>query len=238
MPPPIQPKQKLTFKSGMPGMLQYMGYMVKPQTIPDPTTPIVGGSAGFYKVVLTLARPGYPLHPEGQLSGFPGLQGDSHLAIAKPAYSIADNDDVKSILINAQTEDGSFQFIGTPNSKGFLGQITAESIWGQSAQDARIKVSRAVASSLSSLSAQLDIPLMVYQADMIELATGNFFMSIISPYPERPLAIAPTGSLSKEFRANSSLYREALNSNTPAEGSVSDRGDRLEPESHRFGNTL
>ncbi len=97
------------------------------------------------------------------------MQGDSHLAIAKPAYSVADNDDVKSILINAQTEDGSFQFIGTPNSKGFLGQITAESICGQSAQDARIKVSRAVASSLSSLSAQFDIPLMVYRADIIEL---------------------------------------------------------------------
>lgn len=201
--------------TGMPGMLQYVGFMVKLPASPDPHVPIQGGGEGFYKVVFTLARPGYPLTPEGQFHTFETLQGDSHLAIAKPAYSIAADDDVEHVILQAQTEDGYFELYGKPNGRGFLAQITAEPIHAADAQDARTKASRALASSLSNISIQLDMPLAVYQADMIELKTGNRFMSIISPYQERPMLVAPTGTLSKEFRAYASLYREALNSNTP-----------------------
>ena len=51
------------------------------------------------------------------------------------------------------------------------------------AQDARTKVYRALASSLSNIAIQLDMPISVYQSDMIELATGNRFISIMSPDP-------------------------------------------------------
>jgi hypothetical protein len=208
---------KVTIKSGMPGMLQYLGVMaLQPGAEQNPRTPLTGGAPGYYKVVLTLARPGHTRHPEGQYASFGGLEGDSHLAIAKPAYTIAENDDVKAVTIRATTEDGDFLLVGTPNKRGFLGQVTAERVWGNHAQDARTKVARAFASSMSSLSAQLDIPLMVYQSDVIELANNNFFMSIISPFPARPLAVAPVALMTKEFRAVTSFYREALNSNTPA----------------------
>lgn len=207
------------FRGGMPGLMQYVGFMAEAA---DPAHPInnavIGGGPGLYKVIFTLARPGYPLHPEGHSASYETLEGDSHLAIAKPAYinpAFTPNDDLKHIVFNAQTEDGMFQLYCTPNKRGYLAQITAESVQANTAQDARIKVARALASSLSNISIQLDMPLWVYQSDMIELATGNRFVSIISPIRESPMLVAPEGTLTKEFRSTASLYREALNSNTP-----------------------
>ena len=199
-------------------MLQYLGF-VSAATPQKPYTQIQGGGSGFYKVVLTLARPGKPLMPEAQITGFENLQGDSHLAIAAPAYhppSLPPDDPVVNIILQAQTEDGAFNLLGKPNSRGFLGQIIAESIFAADAQDARTKVYRALASSLSNIAVQLDMPISVYQSDMIELTTGNRFISIMSPHLERPMQIAPTATMTKEFRSVAAMYREALNSNTPA----------------------
>lgn len=195
-------------------MLQYLGVTIPPAGPLDPRTPMAGGAAGVYKVVLTLSRPGYPLKPEGQYSGFQGLEGDSHLAIARPAFSRSPDDDIVRIVLQSQTEAGYLELYGSPNSRGFLAQVTVESIPATDAQDARVKVMRAFASSASNISIQLDIPLTVYQADMVELATGNHFMSIVSPYPPVPPHIGPVANLSKEFRSYISFYREALNSNT------------------------
>ena len=217
---PVPPKQSTLsaqVPAGMPGMLQYLG-VVAGRPPKDPHQPMQGGVAGLYKVVLTLARPGQPLLPEGQVTSFENMQGDSHLAIADPAYhppTIAADDGVASILFQPETEDGKFNLIGKPNARGFLGQVIAEAMPGKDAQDARTKVYRALASSLSNVSIQLDIPFYVYQSDMIELSTGNRFISIISPHLERPMQIAPTGTMSKEFRSLAALYREALSSNTP-----------------------
>jgi hypothetical protein len=202
----------------MPGMLQYIGFVAMPAPA-DLQTPVPGGAPGRYKVVLTLARPGRPLLPEAQVTSFENMQGDSHLAIAEPAYrppGLPPNDPVANIILQAQTEDGSFNLIGKPNARGFLGQVIAEAIPAADAQDARTKVYRALASSLSNVAIQLDMPISVYQSDMIELATGNRFISIMSPHLERPMEIAPTATMSKEFRSLAGLYREALNSNTPA----------------------
>jgi hypothetical protein len=157
--------------------------------------------------------------PEAQITSFENMQGDSHLAISQPAYHPAwlpPDDPVEKVILQAQTDDGAFNLIGKPNSRGFLGQIIAEALPATDAQDARTKVYRALASSLSNIAVQLDTPISVYQSDMIELATGNRFISIMSPHLERPMEIAPTGTMGKEFRSFTALYREALNSNTPA----------------------
>jgi hypothetical protein len=204
--------------AGMPGMLQYIGFVAMPVPA-DPHTPVPGGAPGRYKVVLTLARPERPLLPETQVTFFENMQGDSHLAIAEPAYSppgLPPNDPVANIILQVQTPDGVFSLIGKPNARGFLGQVIAEAIPAADAQDARTKTYRALASSLSNIAIQLDMPISVYQSDMIELATGNRFISIMSPHLENPMEIAPTATMSKEFCSLAGLYREALNSNTPA----------------------
>ena len=147
------------------------------------------------------------------------MQGDSHLAIASPAYHppwLLPDDPVANIVLQSQTDDGTFSLIGKPNSRGFLGQIIAQAMPATDAQDARTKVYRALASSLSNIAIELDMPISVYQSDMIELATGNHFVSIMSPHVERPMEIAPTATMTKEFRGLAALYREALDRNTPA----------------------
>ena len=83
----------------------------------------------------------------------------------------------RSIVLQAHTEDGAFSLIGKPNARGFLGQVIAESIPATDAQDARTKVYRALASSLSNIAIQLDMPISVYQSDMIELAVPEIASS-------------------------------------------------------------
>ena len=207
------------FPSGMPGMLHYVGFVAMPRPPEKPYAQVTGGAPGLYKVVLTLARPGQPLRPEAQLTSYENMRGDSHLAIAEPAYrdpGIAPGDGVTAVILQAQTEDGIFSLIGKPNERGFLGQVTVESIHAADAQDARTKVYRALASSLSNIAVQLDMPFSVYQSDMVELTTGNRFLSVLCPHLERPLQIAANTAMSKEFRSLAALYREALNSNTTA----------------------
>jgi hypothetical protein len=86
------------------------------------------GSPGQYIVTFLLRRPGYNLVPEGQYSFATGLEGDSHLAIAKPAYAPPGNPDADMIKIYGQTEDGKFIFTGHPNKRGFLGKLASESL--------------------------------------------------------------------------------------------------------------
>ena len=115
-------------------------------------------------MTFTLARPGFPLTPEGKLETFEALEGDSHLHIANPADAPPSDDDAVQIIMTAQTDDGSFEFYGTPNKRGFLGRIEASPIYAANEQAARTQAYGALASSLSGISLQLDIPLAVYQS--------------------------------------------------------------------------
>ena len=58
-------------------MLQYLGMVGANTPATDSRTLVTVGKPGFYKVVLTLSRPSYPIHPEAQLTTYETLQGDS-----------------------------------------------------------------------------------------------------------------------------------------------------------------
>ncbi len=195
-----------------------MSYISLVSKFVDPADPRnIGGPTGLpgrYQVTLALARPGFPPAPEGNVNGGGSIEGDSHLAIAKPAYYDPQKGDVTKVIIYTQTEDGALSLVGLPNRKGFLGTLTA-SVHAGCVDDARTKVTRAAASALSSISAQLDVPLWIYQTDVVELRTGNRSMSMLGPYYELPMRIAPRATLPKDFRIYASFYREALISNTP-----------------------
>src|SRR5207249_4291519 len=119
----------------------------------------LGGSRGQYRVLFTLTRPGIVPVPEREFSFDPDIPGDSHLAVAAPALKpVVGSAAITAIKIYAQTEDGSMVFTGHPNKRGFLGRLEAV-LEADSFADAERRGFRAIASSLSNWSAQLDIPL-------------------------------------------------------------------------------
>ena len=200
---------------GLPGQHQHVITLNKFRDPNDSRN--VGGPQGLpgkYSATFVLARPGFNLLPERQHSFAPGLRGDSHLAIAKPAFSPPGNPDADRIMVRGATEDGNFEFIGIPNERGFLGKFVSEPFDAISFHDAERKAYRALASSLSNWAAHLDIPLSVVQIESVEVRTGNTQTGILTPHLEVPLAIMPTANLQPEFRGYASLYREALNSNS------------------------
>ncbi|MFI5109354.1 MAG: methylamine utilization protein MauJ [Terriglobales bacterium] len=205
------------------------------------------GVAGNYQVTFVLGRPGYSLLPEGQFSFVGGLQGDSHLAITRPAFTPPNDPDADHIRVYGRTEDGDFTFEGYPNERGFLGKLQSFPFAANDRNDAERKAYRALAGSLSNWSIHLDIPLEICQVETVELATGNVQMSLTNPYWEAPFAVTPTAEMKAEFRGYASLYREALGSSSAIyrflclykiiEG-VQARRRRMEREAKRQGTAF
>jgi hypothetical protein len=182
----------------------------------DPNDPrnigVPNGLPGDYECVFVLNRPGFNLIPENAHSFAERLEGDSHLAISRPAFSPPGNPTADQILISGDTEDGHFEFTGFPNKRGYLGKIKSKPFRANDLMDAARKCYRALAPSLSKWSTELDIPLNVFQVESKELRTGNSQMSIVTAFKEAPFAVRPTAHLETEFRGYASLYREALGS--------------------------
>ncbi len=200
---------------GLPGQQQHAIVVNQFRDSNDPRN--IGGPEGLpgkYVVTFVLARPGFNLLPEGHHSFANGLRGDSHLAMAKPAFSPPGNPDADQILIKGTTEDGTFVFTGFPNQRGFFGKVVSEPFDANSFHDAEAKAHRALASSLSNWAVHLDIPLYVVQTESIEVRTQNTQTSILTPPSEVPLAISPTANPLTAFRGYASLYREPINSNS------------------------
>lgn len=233
---------------GIPGQQQHI-IVINQFRDPNDTRNFGGpqGAPGKYSVTFVLGRPGFNLLPETQHSFVSGLRGDSHLAVSKPAFSPPGNPDADRIKIAGTTEDGSFEFLGYPNDRGFLGKLESEPFNANSFNDAELKAYRAIASSLSLWSVHLDIPLHIVQVESAELRTGNRQTSITTPHLEVPLAVMPTANLLPEFRGYASLYREALGSNSPVyqflclfkmiEGMLKRRA-RLGIEARKSGSTI
>ncbi|WP_321473446.1 methylamine utilization protein MauJ [uncultured Paludibaculum sp.] len=154
--------------------------------------------------------------PEEQVEFAAELKGDSHLAILGPAYTTRANQRFTQIRVYGGTPQGQFAFDGYPNRRGFLGKVVLQSVQAETFDDAELKAYRALAPSLSMWSLYRDIPLHIAKTDSEELATGNTRTSFVNPVVEAAWAVPPRGTISDELRRYASLYREALNSNTPA----------------------
>jgi len=183
----------------------------------DPRNAIpVGGGIGGYRVILTLARPGFLPVPETEFSFDPDIPGDSHLAIAAPAVKLVarPDDPIVAMTMYSESSAGRIEFVGRPNKKGFLGRVEGE-LQANNLLDAERRAYRTLAPALSDWSAQLDIPLRIWRIHVTAVETGATQISVINPFVEATV-LSPTGILSPEYRGFSSLYREALESNSPA----------------------
>lgn len=170
------------------------------------------GSPGQYSAVLTLSRPGIRPLPEYEQRPSDALPGDSHIAITKPAYSPPGNPGATEVRMTSA--GGEVVFSGLPNQRGFLAGFKVYPFDAESFMDAYAKAYARVAPSLSMWSAHLDLPLHVFQVDVLELATTNTMIGYVNPFPELPFAVPPGLKKDDDLDALSSIYREALNSNS------------------------
>ncbi|MGI8838828.1 MAG: methylamine utilization protein MauJ [Pyrinomonadaceae bacterium] len=165
------------------------------------------GSPGKYKVRFILSRPGYSPLAENHISFDDAqIRGDSHFLIGK-SNGFVD--------IEAPLAEGTITLRGYPNDKGFLGKIEVEKIEALSFGDANLKAYNALSTALSRLSLVADMPLHIYKLTTIELSTQNLMSSATLPFLEKSLATSAAFEADKDLSRFSSLYREALNSNSP-----------------------
>jgi SEC-C motif len=214
---PAKPASKISAQlppKGLPGIQQAL--IVVPM-FADPNDPRNQGGPqgrpGLYEVIFTLCRPGFPLTQEREIASADDLSGNSHLAIAKPAFTPPDPG-ADRIKIRTIIEGEAFEFTGFPNAKGFLGKIVTN-CQAQNFLDAYRKSYGALAPSLSNWSIHLDVPLSIYQVDIKEVRTGTLRMTFMPPFLETPFAVVPQAQMPADFRGYASLYREALSSNSP-----------------------
>jgi hypothetical protein len=212
---PVDATEAKAALAGFPGQLQQLHVMNQfPSEDPRSLVP-PGGAPGMYEVVFVLKRPGFPLIGERQVSFSSGLLGDSHLAICRPAFVPLGGPDVDRILIKSVGDDGQFEFIGTANQRGFLGKLTSRPLQARDRFHAEEIAFRALAPSLSEFSLQLDIPLEIAQIETKDLFTENCHVTFTVPFPNVPMVVAPLSKTRSDFRGVASLYREALNANSP-----------------------
>jgi len=170
------------------------------------------GQAGRYQVTFVLSRPGRSELPERTFNASERLAGNSHIAIAPPALTSGK----VSIRVRTQTPAGNFTFDGKPNLLGYLGKIVSEPFEAQSFDDALRRAYQTLAPALSNWSIHLDVPVYTSQIDAVEARTGAISMQLVIPPLEVSLAVEGEPKLEPEFLHYAGLYREALNSNSPA----------------------
>ena len=202
---------------GMPGEVQGLVTCNHFRDENDPRN--VGGPTGLpgqYQVTFLFERPGFRKTKEYEFLSFTGpLEGDSHLAISKPAFTPPDPN-ADQIVIYAKTPDGEFEFTGFPNAAGFLGKVVSGPFTAQNRNDAERKAYRALLPALSNWSIHLDIPLHLETIETVELRTQNAGIRVVHPFLEAPFAVEGNPpSHDSEFAHYASMYREALNSNSP-----------------------
>jgi hypothetical protein len=201
--------------AGFPGQLQQL-HVVNQYPDDDLRNSVPShGAPGLYEVVFVLKRPGFPLVGERQVSFSSGLLGDSHLGICPPAFTPPGGADVDRILLRSVSDEGQFEFIGTANQNGFLGKFTSRPVQARDRFHAEEITFRALAPSLSEFSLQLDIPLEIAQIETKDLSTESCHVTITVPFFDVPMIVSPLSRTEPDFRGVASLYREALNSNSP-----------------------
>lgn len=199
---------------GLPGM--NLDLVLQAGYIDRESLKNVSNLPGKYKVLFTLNRPGYPLRSERMISSSEQLEGDSHLAISAPAVKYADGRDYDFDVLRfeANTDNGQFVFHGKPNKKGMLGTVETDPFEAEHFGDAAMRALHAVAPTLSMMSTGLDVPVSVYQMEVIELRTNTRRISLKAPFKDVFGWIPPLDGVTPEQQKYLSLYREALNSNS------------------------
>lgn len=211
-PPTVHFRGQATPNS-WPGHHLKLGFFHK-WTDPDPRNSAPrSGAPGMYRVACALQRPSHPELPENHFTSIDAQRGSSYIRVIQ--HDRRDQADQFALRIQIQSGAESLEFAGLLNPEGFLGRLIAHRVRAESFRHAEQRVRNAIASWLSHVSLLLDVPLQVATMHITELATGNQMIDAAAPMLDvAPDVIGPMPD-SKELAFYASLYREALNSNSP-----------------------
>jgi len=169
---------------------------------------------GFYRVDFLLARPNALKYTRDSISFIKNEVGDSHLRIAKHASERGPND-IEKLLLEGHYGGATIEFVCAVNDDGCIGRITAQQIWGKNHVDAELVAYRALTPFLSSWSTTLDIPIVVETIQVTDPSTYTESLRLHRPFRDM-MPIGGVGPiLTEEYSRFASVYREALNSNSP-----------------------
>lgn len=171
------------------------------------------GLPGLYQVTIVLGKPGTRAFPENEIQFSAFVKGTSHLAILAPAFPAPEN--AVQIRIQVKVESEVFLLDGWPDEAGFLAKLETQPFQATNRNDAEMRAAKAAQCILSEYSAALDIPLQIDLIEVTEEATENKSVTLVSPFLSAGTTI-PLETYDAEFANLTSLYREALVSNTPA----------------------
>ncbi len=195
---------------GLPGIEINMVLTRRSSTNPDypGNFATTGGAPGKYKVSFILSRPEHaPLRENHVTFSDQDIVGDSHLRISE-------TDDTR-VDILWDLPEGRITFYCYPNQKGYLSRMEMLDIEALNFVDAGLQAYNKISPFLSRLSLALDIPFHVHKLTTKEESTQNYITSFKLPFLERAGIPQSEYLPEKESSKFASLYREALNSNSP-----------------------
>lgn len=199
---------------GLPG--QPIRFVMR-RVVPNGDPPISAADAAteskVFRVAFTLSRPGESICPDNRVLSSDLITGNSYLRL-RPSGAVTSEQ--PTIRFSVLTEDGLFEIHESVNSDGFIDKIEILSINAEDFFQAENIARRLIIPSISWHSTHLDIPLNIYQVDVVELKTEDFM--IYRTAKSFDAFVIPDGiriyDIKKESGAYASVYREGLNSNS------------------------
>jgi hypothetical protein len=217
-PKPALPTSAEVPLMGVPGEVQnFVSWNILAGE-PLPTPNSEPWKPGKYRVQLMLGRPGYPTTEEYRHDFITPNSGNSHLKVIKPLAQRTDRDPDHmiwwSVYVDKAGKRTELQFKGEANSEGFLARFTT-TLDANNANEAASTAHASVAPILSGLAASADVPLFIESIDVMEMRSGSAMLRIVAPFPEQNFSFGPLPQMSEDYCHYASLYREALQSNSP-----------------------
>lgn len=211
------------------------------------TTQAAGEEAKEFDIVFTLSRPGEALCGDDTAPNSEMLGGNSYFRLR--ASNADDVGDFRKVTFHVVTDNRLFEIQELINEQGFIGKVEILSVKAKDFGEAEDIARRLISPSLSWYSTHFDVPLNIYQVDVVDLATGDFMIyRAAKPYDA---LVIPQGirvlDIKEEAGAYASIYREALNSNSHIYqflcfykilDGISQRRERLAAEARASGREL
>jgi hypothetical protein len=165
------------------------------------------GVPGTYKVIFALMR------FQQSMLGIEVIDSDSLIKLAD--VDSPPRLDFPYVNVVVDAEEQNLSILGYANSKGRLSTLVIPDINALNLSDASEKAERTVYRFLSQLSTKLHVPINIGKTEVLEFSTSTVRVSLIMPYDESSIGASPDTQFSSDSSLYASLYREALNTNSP-----------------------